>query len=743
MASYRPPPKLLNLNATTVRNNRTLVWLQNQSNTVKWSKWDAVVSNIPAYYKWEKLNTKIVGIIINEIHNSPDNFFDELFIISKRIPMILISQKILSYKSEDYWTENFDNVLNLDNILDNYPFIDKSWDGTLEDAIAIFSILCRYNRLVDCKVSDLRNSIISKWIKLEYNIIPNEVWIFSQFFKHKDVKRFKEIRECLIKNCNCPQIDKIILINEKNYANEWTNIKGAEKIQQIITGKRLTYSDFLKYVHDNVPNNIYTILCNADIYFDNSLLDLWKIDMKNRMLALLRWDVDVVGKSTIFGPRADSQDSWIFLSDSIKSRTWDYEIFNFQLGQAGCDNAFAGHIVRNRFVISNPALTFKTFHLHNTNIRNYDKSNYIKADIYINIAPTYIIDTKQETIPDGSPQHICNELVSFEIKSSSMSNEITYCTMLEKAGRYKWEPSVENYYFQPAIPVYSWKNSCVTPNGLVYDLYSIYKGRYANDENYNYWKSVNVDILTPLQTRQRMFAIPFKNTDVFKNPDSYILNYLSRCVRLLKTYPDTSFWIPKPFAEFINLFEWDSKQLNGAIFDENTACWANEVIGFLPDPTSLELGSEDIDALRTLLPYWKQTPIEKKCTVVISGAITQKFADEKIGEFLRSKNENWTVHYVYENNYATYDSIIGSSLCIFVGDKKENYSWTRLWALPKNTYVIEFQQELQIQGEFQHLAHVSGFKSWVLLLSKGPVNDVQEQIIEQLEKWWKKNGDDI
>jgi hypothetical protein len=240
-----------------------------------------------------------------------------------------------------------------------------------------------------------------------------------------------------------------------------------------------------------------------------------------------------------------------------------------------------------------------------------------------------------------------------------------------------------------------------------------------------------------------MFAIPFKNTAVFKHPDSYILNYISRCARLLKTYPDTSFWIPKPFADFISLFEWGSTHLNGAIFDENTACWADEVIGFLPDPTSLELGSEDIVALRELLPSWKETPIDKLCTVVISGAITREFAEEKIARFLQGKDQDWTVRYVYENDYASYDSIIGSSLCIFVGEsltKNPGSTWSRLWALPKEARVIEFQQELQIDGEFQHLSHVAGLKSWVLLLSKGPVDDVQEQIMEQLEKWWKKNG---
>ena len=77
-------------------------------------------------------------------------------------------------------------------------------------------------------------------------------------------------------------------------------------------------------------------------------------------------------------------------------------------------------------------------------------------------------------VPPGTPSMISNELVSFEVKSSSMSNEITYCTMLEREKRYKWEPTVENNYFEASIPLYKWDNAAVTPNGVVYDLYNIF-----------------------------------------------------------------------------------------------------------------------------------------------------------------------------------------------------------------------------------------------------------------------------
>ena len=56
---------------------------------------------------------------------------------------------------------------------------------------------------------------------------------------------------------------------------------------------------------------------------------------------------------------------------------------------------------------------------------------------------------------------------------------------------------------------------------------------------------------------------------------------------------------------------------------------------------------------------------------------------------------------------------------------------------------VEFQQELQLSGETQHLAHVSDLKSWVLLLAKGSVQDVQEQMVMQFGKWLKKNVGEI
>jgi hypothetical protein len=724
-------PTVLNLNTPTIRNQRTLIWLQKSihDTAVDWSKWDAIVNSMEEYHYWSLHKTKIVGIIITEI-----NDFDKLYTVSKNVPIILLSQSVLRMKSEDYWTDNFDNIICLDQMYDQYPFLSSTWDGSFVDAVLLFAVLSRYGRVVLDDITYKRD-LGTYDLTVKRDIVPQKVWLITQFFKHPSKKRFSEIRECLTRNAACNYVDKIVLLNEREYDLKSLGIV-SDKIMQITIGARLTYMDFLKFVTESVPLNVFVILANADIYMGDSLKELWKINMRDRMMALLRWNVTVGAKeeSEIFGPRADSQDTWILLSDSVKSRSFNYATFRFELGQAGCDNSFAGYMLRSKFVLLNPAMDFKTYHLHNTNIRNYDPTDPIRAKLYVNIIPTYIIDTKQEQVPIlPPPHHLSNSLVSFEIKSTSLSNEITYCTMVEKDGRFKWEPSVENHYFDAAIPVYSWNNASVTSNGLVYDLYHIYTGKHVLNDNYKYWLNSKVDIYTPLQKQAQMIAVPFSDCGVFHSPDRYVLEYVSRCSRLRRIYPHASYWYPFKYQNYFVDLKWTLDCGKGVPFYEESGCWADEVVGYLPGP--LELGQEDIAELRSRLSVYTENSIKNKlCIVCDPDVFTIEFACE-IHTKLFSEYELYTV---LVTDIGVYNAIIGASLCIFLGGKNVETRWAKLWALPLKCNVIEFQQELQLDGEFQHLAHVSGYIPYLLMLSKGSVEDVWDQVTISLRKCLQK-----
>ena len=68
----------------------------------------------------------------------------------------------------------------------------------------------------------------------------------------------------------------------------------------------------------NESLNGYIVTCNADIFFDKSINNLRKSNMskEKQLLAQLRFDYTdkQLGKCKLFGPRADSQDTWIWHS---------------------------------------------------------------------------------------------------------------------------------------------------------------------------------------------------------------------------------------------------------------------------------------------------------------------------------------------------------------------------------------------------------------------------------------------
>jgi hypothetical protein len=191
----------------------------------------------------------------------------------------------------------------------------------------------------------------------------------------------------------------------------------------------------------------------------------------------------------------------------------------------------------------------------------------------------------------------------------------------------------------------------------------------------------------------------------------------------------------------MNELEWKIDHHLSVSFDPHTACWADQVIGFVPSPSIQELSREDIISLRSILPNWLSTPSGKICTIVSDEYLNSGLI-ESMSEALLGEDEEWSIR-VVSSESGQWSTLLGSSLCIFVGGKNTQTKWSKLWALPKDCCVIEFQQELNMDGEFQHLAHVSDFKSWILLLSKGSVKDIQEQILTQFKKWYKKNNSDL
>ena len=188
-----------------------------------------------------------------------------------------------------------------------------------------------------------------------------------------------EIEKCLQFNVKNKYITNIYLLNERIYTDEELSIS-SNKIIQIDIKKRLQFKDIFEYICENNIKG-YNIIINSDIFFDRTIKNLFKSDIhiNKKMYALLRYDYDNKGCETspLFGDRGDSQDTWIVHSNfSIGKK--ECKVFNFEFGKPGCDNKLTYLMSVLGFEILNDPEFIKSYHIHTTNVRNYNSNDRVK-----------------------------------------------------------------------------------------------------------------------------------------------------------------------------------------------------------------------------------------------------------------------------------------------------------------------------------------------------------------------------
>jgi hypothetical protein len=199
--------------------------------------------------------------------------------------------------------------------------------------------------------------------------------LITSYYESTNNKRQNELKQCLINNVNNQYIQKIYLLNDKNYNLEFITDK--TKIEQIIVDNdsknRLKFSYAVNFINNNLIGEI-CILSNSDIYFDETLKNLIDYDMDNKFLALSRYNNRFLYNNYL------SQDSWIFKSPL----QIDINQINFPFGTIGCDNIFAYIVHKHNIDVSNPSKTIKSHHLHASKYRTYDSKNRLHG-IYLGI----------------------------------------------------------------------------------------------------------------------------------------------------------------------------------------------------------------------------------------------------------------------------------------------------------------------------------------------------------------------
>lgn len=732
---YVPP--IINCRTNPIKDNKLLVWYKGEQPVLKRAElFGSVVSSVDDLIKY-KGSCPILVIILTSIESED---IPKLIANKDATANFFVSQAVFQLVGPTVWQQNRMNVAVLESLSNQFPVTETPWDGTEVDAVAMTAMLFHLNHLLlpeGISLSTTRSEQYDRYkmraSKIRQYIVP-EIWLITQYFVHNVTKRAREIRQCLKNNMACKELDKIVLLNETNLSYEWSGSRGSEKVIQEIIGTRLTYADLLRYTYEKVPANTIVIFSNADIYCNNTLSQLYSINMADQMFALLRYDEQSGPEDLkLFGPRPDSQDAWIILSDSVKSREWsDFKTFNFQLGTAGCDNRFTGDMFAMRFLISNPCHTIQTIHLHKTEIRNYNPRDIQVAKLYLYIHPCSLIEMAHAKEGAVKGTSLSPRETSVTIKTIVPKKGLTYCTMLARENRFKWNSEGANPWTKKAIVPYSWSKVFVTSPGIVFDYKQLYTGTDGDAFIQKIGRNLEIAFNRSCERTASMLAIPCATVQQMTHPDLYCLHYLSYVIQLLSQKTEvSSFFVHQPCIEVLNEFQVKPghKVVIPVIsWNPNSIIYANEVLGFLP--LNDELSPNEIQALRSAWSGYQETR-SNRCVVLTDDILTPEFCKDVLSPLLPS----FEVVCIPRTQYglAAYRVLAGAGLCLLYNLPKQDDHWAKLWVLPKGCPVLEFQNELKVEGGFQHFAAAAGFDTTLIPLHKGPVTDLQEQIVEQIK----------
>ena len=186
--------------------------------------------------------------------------------------------------------------------------------------------------------------------------------LITSLYPDSNCQRNAEIAIALTKNITNPFIDQVVILNE---GGEYLNKN--PKIKDIPHG-RPTFKDFFNVINEMTSDEDINILVNSDIYLDATVNSLNSYDLENKVLCLLRWELNM-GDPIIEIFRGDCQDTWVWKG---KMRELDYS--NFNLGKLGCDNRIAWELQNKGYELENPCGLVRTIHVHGSQKRNYKQT---------------------------------------------------------------------------------------------------------------------------------------------------------------------------------------------------------------------------------------------------------------------------------------------------------------------------------------------------------------------------------
>lgn len=199
--------------------------------------------------------------------------------------------------------------------------------------------------------------------------------LFTSFYQDKNPDRHQELEHCIRMNVNNANIDKIVVVLEGK-REDFPVLNYSDRIE-VIEAQRPTFRQFFELANLYCTQDDIAIISNTDIYFDNSIKDIDRINWTvPTCLALSRWHYHNGGNIVLHNEKY-SQDVWIF-----KGKIRQMQYADFYMGIAGCDNRIAYEILQSGYHVINPAHTIRCIHYHMSEIRNYSPDERIPKPYY-------------------------------------------------------------------------------------------------------------------------------------------------------------------------------------------------------------------------------------------------------------------------------------------------------------------------------------------------------------------------
>jgi hypothetical protein len=601
--------RILTTEASVWKENKTLEYTTNRN-----SVWDTIHTNgMPTF--------RIV------LDNIP---LQSMIITSKSSKIIFVAKKVIDEIGvKEVQSSGINNLVCLEEMSDLFPHLGVRWDGSVEDAVTLIAGLLRYRYVKGIKPTRRAEECNIKE-ELEE---AKELWWVTQYYVAGKAKRRREIDTCLKRNLESKLVTKVILLNEKK---EVLPESDTQSLEERIIGHRITYKDVLEAAK-TFPDNVIVAFANADICIDdNSWKHLWELNLSKKCLALLRYDISDSGEATLFGPRADSQDTWVIQAKDVKGM--NTSSFDIQFGKAGCDNAVAMEFLRSKFMVTNPAHSLKTWHYHSSQVRGYNPQDVVDRPAFLYILPTGIHDLMP----------VMNELSTMVLKDC----------------------------FQ-------------TEHGLLFDRTKMYIGK--SEEAQKTWSTTQIHGMTPTVECKKGLVIPFTPEDM-KSKELYLLHIISKVIQLRTAYPtflNAEWFCPekKEFIEALQLFRWHdepNKKVPVIRWEPQVHLWCHEALAIPVGDKAIS--KKDVEALRSSIHEYQPEEKGKRVVIWEDGKIFTEVLVSSLEELL--EQNGWDVRVLYPGRSSSeriWEIMRGAS-AVVCSSSLEVCAWN--WLLPKGATVI-------------------------------------------------------